>query len=556
METYGLWVVLGIDVVCFGIYGIMCRQLVLSLPSSGACSAVASSMKACANGVRLCFSQRRSDDPFERKVWELVTQARVERGRKLSRLSVHLVAVVFMFSFIFFGWYDFRTFDDVKVAWHLFHESNLLPGTLAFVWCIYCWLFSARTTGTTYHVWHGLFIARLCWQTHTARSPIAMFGRDGTNVAGRFIGAFCFGTPRITLGLNVVYAATKLISYLNLFRGLSEADKDIVASIWGRELGPAPAELVLCGTLWAISTIVETWNYATVRSTLEAKKSSTSEETVKSILVVMCDSVVTVDNDLVLDRPSSGFAHFLLRRPPNNSYQGVSLLDFIGTNDRQRIQEQLTASSMTPGMALSLTTTLIDGSGAALNVQMYCTCFIDIHGDRAYVIGILEVKDPSYEIGRGDRFALGDDCIEGLQTLRGMGALHAASEPDRATNASVRSDDSAATLLAIDHDQYEAFIDLQGEKWPIIGTSLRMRQFSGPQSGRRVYFAEWLRDTDAAYIVARITEAFEQFREDGSRYELAHLGKVLFQPPHSKQEAGIECVGEDLSLDMSYMACM
>eukprot|EP00929_Paragymnodinium_shiwhaense_P103137 TRINITY_DN6641_c0_g1_i7.p1 TRINITY_DN6641_c0_g1~~TRINITY_DN6641_c0_g1_i7.p1 ORF type:complete len:619 (-),score=50.73 TRINITY_DN6641_c0_g1_i7:412-2268(-) len=559
LEKYGSWVALLVNLVCLGIYGFAMSRQVLPLSwtsSSGLCSGgLASNMRAWEKSVRLYFKSRRSDDPFDRKVLQLVREARIERGRKFTRCSVHILAPVLVLSLRHIvirgdGW---QVFDDAEYAWHILHQSLFLHLTLGMVMCTSCWLFSARTTGTTYQVWHCLLMARLCWQAVTCTSVYQMFGQDNVNVAVRFIGCLFFGTPKVTLGLNVIYATLKSITYRNLYLALSDPEKDIVAFIWGREIGATNTEVFFCGALWACNAVVEAWSYATVRANLEAKKSSTSEETVKSILVVMCDAVVTVDGGLVLDKPNSDLAHFLVRHPPNNSYKGVSFQEFIGSSDRQRVQEQLTTSSLTPGKAISLTTNLIDGNGAALNVQMYCTCFIDIYGDRAYVIGILEVKDPSYEIGRQDRFeVVGAEMLQDkdntLQGLRGTGALHAASEPDRADTSSLPSGGSTVTLLTVDHNNFEVFLDLGAPGWPIISTSLKMRQLSGPVTGKRA-FVEWLLGSELADVCGRITEAFEQFRNHGATHEHASLGRFGFQPPHAKQ-AGLEFAAT-VDLDMS-----
>eukprot|EP00929_Paragymnodinium_shiwhaense_P107054 TRINITY_DN73031_c0_g1_i2.p1 TRINITY_DN73031_c0_g1~~TRINITY_DN73031_c0_g1_i2.p1 ORF type:complete len:610 (+),score=40.21 TRINITY_DN73031_c0_g1_i2:80-1909(+) len=549
LETYGVWAQLAINCICFIIYILVVSKAAWSsLALSTLGFAAAAKVKAWIECFRVYLTAQRPDDPFERKVQQLATEARVDRGRALARIGIHVLAALVVFTTIAYGRYDFRAYEDAAVARRSFHQGSFVHMTAGFVMFTYCWLFPQRTTTVTYNICHAVLIARLGWQACTSRSVYELFSIEGVGVGARFLGAITIGTPSSTLSFNLIYAALKVWMYSTLFHSMDVLQQDLAREIWGDVLGPFGAELWLCASLWCASTIVESWNYSTVRANLQAKTSSANEETVKSILNVMCDSVVTVDKDLVMNTPSSDFAHFLVRYPLNNSYQGVSFLAFVEQADRQRIHEQLTKSLVGPGTANSLSTSLVDGNGASLKVQMYCTCFIDVNGDRAYVIGIIEVRDRADSIGRGDVLTAWEDVDGALVGIRGTGELHPASEPG-ASLQTAESGESAVTLVAVDHNEYEAFVDFATESWLVVATSLKMRQLSGPWCGKKRSFVDWLPDFELTHTVATMTKAFENFRGGDPAAAHTRLGRICFRPPHAAQ-AGLECVA-NVTMDLS-----
>eukprot|EP00929_Paragymnodinium_shiwhaense_P031064 TRINITY_DN17489_c0_g1_i2.p1 TRINITY_DN17489_c0_g1~~TRINITY_DN17489_c0_g1_i2.p1 ORF type:complete len:614 (-),score=54.69 TRINITY_DN17489_c0_g1_i2:437-2278(-) len=550
-ETYAIWLALGLDVGCCLIYAfLMCKAIIFDLPWSTLGGTVLARLKTWVERSRLYFGANRSDDPFERKVAQQATDARIDRGKHLIQKAIHLLACIFVFTTLAYGRYDIMAFRDVLYAKAVCHQGSLMLLTLIYVVATFFWLLPRYVTVTTLNVAHIAFILRLCWQAYTSTSVYELHSVEGISVAARFVGALIASTPAYTLTFNCAYVCVKLRTYSGLFDALPDEEKDFVERLWGNLSGAFGAEFCICSSLWLAGTLVETWTLASVRATLQAKTASTSEETVKSMLVVMCDAVVTVDKDLILNKPSSDFAHFLIRRPLNNSYKGASLLDFVEHGDRRRIQQQLTSSAVGPGTAMSLLTTLIDGNGAPLKVQMYCTCFIDIFEDRAYVVGILEVKETADGFGRQElELAEAQDT---LASLRDVGcSVHTPSETEGSVGRqSLESESSSITLVAVDHQQYEAFIDIADDDWPILATSLKMRQLSGPQCSGGHTFAEWLNARDIE-LVERMTEAYEQFRE-GSAIVQAEFGRIRFRPPHAIQ-AGLECVAK-LTMDMTELA--
>eukprot|EP00929_Paragymnodinium_shiwhaense_P039159 TRINITY_DN20591_c0_g1_i6.p1 TRINITY_DN20591_c0_g1~~TRINITY_DN20591_c0_g1_i6.p1 ORF type:complete len:616 (-),score=34.27 TRINITY_DN20591_c0_g1_i6:150-1997(-) len=544
LETYAVWLSLALNLASVSIY------CLVSFSSTQLFSSALSQVQVLAGYVRPSYMVRNSTDSFEPKVAHLAVEARLECIRELGRVGIHVMVATVVISIISFGWYDLVAFQDTELAGYVLHRSTYPLMTLGLVMCMYCWLFPRRVGVRTLHVFHALVIARLLWQITSSRSVYDVMGLDGVNVSVRICAAWFCGVPQTTLGFNVIYACVRIWKYSSLFSDLNAEHKELVKGIWGDAFGTAPGEFYTCAAVWIFSHIIDTWKRETVRANLLAKTSSASEQNVKSLLVVMCDAVVTVDEDFRLNTASSDLAHFLVRCPPNSSYQGVSFLDFLENGDRQRVQEQLASSSVGPGTALSLLAGLVDGNGTSLKVHLYCTGFIDIDDNRAYVIGILEVKDPDYEtrIERRDVVEL-EVADTVLDTLRGTGALHAASEPERASAYSAQSAESAVTVLPIDHNEYEVFIDVASPMWPVICTSLRMRQLSGPPCAVRQFFFKWLRDCEVNHVVNMMSQALNKFQADPEKCSLAHLGRVQLRPPHAAK-AGLECMA-NITLDLS-----
>eukprot|EP00929_Paragymnodinium_shiwhaense_P090868 TRINITY_DN50963_c0_g1_i2.p1 TRINITY_DN50963_c0_g1~~TRINITY_DN50963_c0_g1_i2.p1 ORF type:complete len:479 (-),score=96.39 TRINITY_DN50963_c0_g1_i2:113-1351(-) len=344
----------------------------------------------------------------------------------------------------------------------------------------------------------------------------------------------------------MTYSAVKVTMFWMLLSALKSEEQNFVFHYWGDARLCLMQEIFLCAAAWCVSIIVDCWNYATVRANLQAQASSTSEGTVKALLVVLCDAVVTVDMDLAFCTHGMEIASFLVRRPLNNSYEGTSLLDLVEEDDRHRVREQITAALMGHGTTLSLSTRLIDGNGNALSVQMYCTCFVDINDCRCYVIGILELKDAMYGNQRQDTLAVDylDDTMNGI---RGSGALHSVSEADRD---SFKSEGESVTVpLCTDAEEVEFWIDIAEGSLPVVNANLVAATIVGPLSSTiGASFMDWLRQSDSAEVVRLIAGGWDRFVAS-PRHTKADLGWWHLRPPHALR-AGLEYKAR-MTLDMS-----
>eukprot|EP00929_Paragymnodinium_shiwhaense_P046051 TRINITY_DN23473_c0_g1_i3.p1 TRINITY_DN23473_c0_g1~~TRINITY_DN23473_c0_g1_i3.p1 ORF type:complete len:523 (+),score=105.61 TRINITY_DN23473_c0_g1_i3:415-1983(+) len=439
-----------------------------------------------------------------------------------------------------FRYLDFEQFRDVQLARWEVHQSGLVDLFLYFVISMCGWLSPTRVTVRFFDVCHVTVIARICWQACTSDTVYRIFALGLVSSTARLLAALMMGTPALTLCLNMVGSAVKLWSFSGLFVNLDATEQNTVMFVWGGLGDAILREIFMCAATWCVASVMETWNYAAVRSNLELKKSSTSEGTVKSILSVMCDAVVEVDRDLRMTTASTELAKFLLRHPLNDSYKGGSLLEFVESPDRERVKERISTSSIGHGTTVALSTKLIDGSGTALNVQMYCTCFIGIDDCRAYVIGILEVKDPQYLNSRADTIPLEDSAsagsFESLQGVRGSGALHAASEHTDSVHTSDSTDSEAVPLVTGGQD-LELWIDLADSSLPVLAATPAITHMAGPECQAGESLLRWLKKPgEAEGLVRELSNAFDRFiANPNESTALAKLNSLHLQPPHARR---------------------
>eukprot|EP00929_Paragymnodinium_shiwhaense_P111188 TRINITY_DN7885_c0_g1_i1.p1 TRINITY_DN7885_c0_g1~~TRINITY_DN7885_c0_g1_i1.p1 ORF type:complete len:634 (+),score=75.63 TRINITY_DN7885_c0_g1_i1:78-1979(+) len=543
-ETWAVWLVLCINILNFLAFSSANLQSAWrSSPRFNKLRSVAAStLKIWLDGIRHYSGKQGEDDPFERKVRILAAEARVNRGRSTSRIFAPVGAFGSFCMMIGFQYYDLgKWFDVDRARWELNQSSFpqlTLVSTMATIFSIY----PTRMTARSLNLWHCLVFLRICWQVYTAESLYQFFALEHTQGGFRVFTALGLGTPLVTLGLNTTCSLSKVWVFHRLYEALNPEEQDFVYSYWGDVRTFLIHEVFVCASTWAVNVIVDSWNYASVRAELQAKASSTSEKTVKSMLVVLCDVVVTVNEDLLFDNPATEIAQFLLRQPLNNSYKGSSFLELVEASDRERVCQQITSSLIGHGTTLSVSARLVDGNGNLLNVRMYCTCFSDINDSRAYIIGLLELKDPT-NCGRLDSMSAGE-ANETINNARGRGALHTSIEWDR-DSFKTSSIDSAMIPLAGDEDELEIWIDLAEDAMPVVDVSHLVRTMTGPETCIGVSFLDWLRQAEAADVVSRISDAFLRLTQQPQTClplaTQADLGSFHLRPVHAAR-AGLEYV--------------
>eukprot|EP00929_Paragymnodinium_shiwhaense_P090870 TRINITY_DN50963_c1_g1_i1.p1 TRINITY_DN50963_c1_g1~~TRINITY_DN50963_c1_g1_i1.p1 ORF type:complete len:633 (-),score=93.18 TRINITY_DN50963_c1_g1_i1:367-2265(-) len=541
-ERWGLYVALGSNLACLLVYlavfSISTCAPVRSCAQLG--SAAAAKFHVWLDMVRQYCASRESESAFDRKVRVLAAEARVQRLRNACPYGVHICGALSICTMLLFSYYDPAKWQDSYRIWWELHQSPFALLTLTFMMAMFGWLWPSRIRGTTLNIYHTVVFARLCWQCGTCESVYQLFASDHLSVGVRFFAAVTVGKPAFTFGINVAYSILKVAVVSKLYAALSSEENDFVNQYWGGEYTYVINEMFLFMALWCVSAVVDAWNFSSVRANLKAQTLSTSEVTVKAILVVLCDAVVTVDKDLAFCSDAMEIASFLVRSPLNSSYKGVSLLELVEEDDRERVRERITTAQMGHGTTLSLSARLIDGNGNPLNVQMYCTCFIDISDCRAYVIGILEVKDSMYDNQRQDTLAI--NCYEeAWNGIRGSGALHSASEPDRDSFVSVETEESVNVPLMSDADGMEIWVDIAepSGSMPVVNTNFSARAIGGPHSVVGVSFLEWLRPNNAAEVVTSIAAAWDRFQEGVENSQAPDLGWWHLRPPHAMR-AGLE----------------
>lgn len=181
--------------------------------------------------------------------------------------------------------------------------------------------------------------------------------------------------PRVFLLINVISLAMQL--------GL----------IWGR-----PVLRVEWITLVVSAVISFSYNFviyvsirgsriAEARALVQERQATRMEVTIKNLLSVMCDAVVTLQHNLTLREPSPRLMTLMMRsgKPTNEM---PSFLEYLSPQDVPRFQEFLDARNDL--QARSIHVHLVDSVGTPVPVQLFHTMVSDCEDRPVHVLGIVE----------------------------------------------------------------------------------------------------------------------------------------------------------------------
>eukprot|EP00929_Paragymnodinium_shiwhaense_P000059 TRINITY_DN10018_c0_g1_i3.p1 TRINITY_DN10018_c0_g1~~TRINITY_DN10018_c0_g1_i3.p1 ORF type:complete len:622 (+),score=55.67 TRINITY_DN10018_c0_g1_i3:102-1967(+) len=523
------------------------------------CSGVQCSMfSRCKAGVtRVLQSWRVPQSRFEHKVQKLIVEARRQRALVFFRATLHILVALFVCWHILVA--RVGAAESLEAAGMRLRSRRKIhaSGSLLLVGSMLFWFFPQLCTGKVLHVFEALYFVALCQGEVGANRVTLLTSVEAWDLGGgRFLAAIIVGTPASTGFFNALFVAFKMSRYVQASteeaRMVSEGNVvDLPMAIF--------RELFGCMVLWLVSKCVWIGNDLSVRAELKAKQSSAGETTVNSILAVLCDAVVNVNKDLLFRTPALNLGQYFLQHPACLSHSGRALLDLVEERDRNRVREQIAVSLVGGGSTLSVATSLLHRNGSLVKVQMYCTCFLDINDERAYVIGILEMKDANHHntLGRPDAIDM-DSPEDNLSTLRGRGALHlAASEHDNDTFMTGTSGSSTVSLPMIANEaELELWIDIGSEMLTVVTASTAMRSITGPLPANSCSFLGFLSPSQAPDVVRRISEILETFakHEAASRptAPTVDVATLRLRTPHARR-AGFE-YKVDMSIDMSPLA--
>eukprot|EP00929_Paragymnodinium_shiwhaense_P000062 TRINITY_DN10018_c0_g1_i6.p1 TRINITY_DN10018_c0_g1~~TRINITY_DN10018_c0_g1_i6.p1 ORF type:complete len:623 (+),score=54.32 TRINITY_DN10018_c0_g1_i6:102-1970(+) len=524
------------------------------------CSGVQCSMfSRCKAGVtRVLQSWRVPQSRFEHKVQKLIVEARRQRALVFFRATLHILVALFVCWHILVA--RVGAAESLEAAGMRLRSRRKIhaSGSLLLVGSMLFWFFPQLCTGKVLHVFEALYFVALCQGEVGANRVTLLTSVEAWDLGGgRFLAAIIVGTPASTGFFNALFVAFKMSRYVQASteeaRMVSEGNVvDLPMAIF--------RELFGCMVLWLVSKCVWIGNDLSVRAELKAKQSSAGETTVNSILAVLCDAVVNVNKDLLFRTPAANLGQYFLQHPACLSHSGRALLDLVEERDRNRVREQIAVSLVGGGSTLSVATSLLHRNGSLVKVQMYCTCFLEIDDERAYVIGILETKDANHHntLGRPDAIDM-DSPEESLSTFRGRGALHlAASENDGDTfEAGTQSGTSTVSLPMIANEsELELVIDLGPATLPILTASTAMKSITGPLPVGSCSFLGFLSPSQAPDVVRRISAILGEFAENQAAARptepTADVATIFLRTPHARR-AGFE-YKVDMSIDMSALA--
>eukprot|EP00929_Paragymnodinium_shiwhaense_P021227 TRINITY_DN13904_c0_g2_i1.p1 TRINITY_DN13904_c0_g2~~TRINITY_DN13904_c0_g2_i1.p1 ORF type:complete len:663 (+),score=69.97 TRINITY_DN13904_c0_g2_i1:86-1990(+) len=503
-------------------------------------------------------------DAFEDKVWQLAESQRLERSKWVFACLLHIFAALsglLLFFSVVLLYKEGGKFRDLQFAKvHLLQDAHVML-VVGFGLCIYVRVFERYVCLRSLDVLHIITFAPLLWSLSTSSNIQQLRTRLMLATFGRLFAAGCLGRPSCTACVNVIHSTVTCVKYVTLLADPDERCSDIPVGFpmraYGVAAAPLAVEIAIGACTWVLSILLAGWTTQVERSKLHARAALTRETTTKSLQAVVCDAVVNVSEALVLNEPSTQLGHFLVRPPPDGSFEGASFLDFVQEEDRDRVRQQITSSAVGPGTTLSISTKLIDGSAALVKVQMYCVSFIDCEDRRGYCIGILEIKDAS-----GSPACRVDNCITMLPPEAPHGAggpavldaevLRSVSEvPPATTDGSAESVTSAVVPLVTDVFVFKACVDVSDAKLRILSTSPSMPMLVGPLEAGRSTLFDWFQHEEATFVVNLIAEAIQRYvvGERAAELAVATIGRVHLQPRHTVR-AGVQYVA-DMSVDLT-----
>eukprot|EP00929_Paragymnodinium_shiwhaense_P107122 TRINITY_DN7318_c0_g1_i1.p1 TRINITY_DN7318_c0_g1~~TRINITY_DN7318_c0_g1_i1.p1 ORF type:complete len:398 (+),score=45.96 TRINITY_DN7318_c0_g1_i1:85-1278(+) len=270
-------------------------------------------------------------------------------------------------------------------------------------------------------------------------------------------------------------------------------------------------------------------------ATLREQVSFTIQQTIQSLLAVLCDAVCATDGDFLLTEPCLALANLLGRQPPGNSYEGHSFFDFVEDDDRSRVRDHF-ANALALGTAQSINTKVIDGRGRTLDMHLYCVAFDDIHSRRCYIIGVKEGEG-----ARGDTLPQRGvtEMFEAFRSARRQRDAEASEGM-----LSVDSSSRTSTASARSEEAPEAYIDIC--TMHLVTWNAAFTMFTGPEEEGRGAFEDWLLAPQSQQVTKVLREMCGKFlaAEGGETQvetgcSLVPLGRLVLQPPPAKR-AGIK----------------
>eukprot|EP00929_Paragymnodinium_shiwhaense_P101222 TRINITY_DN6413_c0_g1_i2.p1 TRINITY_DN6413_c0_g1~~TRINITY_DN6413_c0_g1_i2.p1 ORF type:complete len:701 (+),score=86.88 TRINITY_DN6413_c0_g1_i2:66-2105(+) len=497
------------------------------------------------------------EDAFEKKVAQLADFARIKRCKTAAKMLRHVLAAFSLMLFFGFGFYDLDKLEDESVVYAEFHQNNLTSLVLGFLMtlCLHFW--RDHVNSLTFDVFHCLCLGRIVWQDAACPDVFALLERQTATTASRIGLAVLFGTPKVSLSIGVLCSLVKGERYYVLFSSLSPSDQQVAETVHGSYLSILIAELFVCALTWWSSSVVQTCSLTSERSRLEARVASTSEGTIKSLLAVLCDAVMVVDEHLVLTAPSPSLAHLLrCEEPAESSRTKANLVQFVPPADRARVMQQVVSSATVPGTTISVATVLTGSGNYSKDVRMYCVSFLDIYDRPGYVIGVVDGKEPVDSYGQQQ---LAEDAIQALRNHHGVFLGSPAGEARNAPgSSSVGSTSMESTSVPLLPDGYdpsaaEAWLDIGRRTMPVLQATPGMTQIVGPLEPGKSTLFDWLQEDEAGALICNMMDAYHAYadaaKDDPGATAQARLGRVRLRPLHALR-AGLQ-YRADITMEMA-----
>lgn len=248
----------------------------------------------------------------------------------------------------------------------------------------------------------------------------------------------------------------------------------------------------------AVAWIAYSIEYSFTRATLSAQTSEQSEAVVHRLLSTMCDAVVHLDADLILQERSQQLETMLLRPSSNSNLCGLPFQELLFSDgEKEAFSHQLLGDS--GRAACSMPSKMRDVYGNAVPVHFFYSSFQDLFTTRlGFIIGIREdvLEERLAPMQRGNNQITFGSSVHNVGDVDvnplGLVSTGMSGSDDR-RNAEVEAISHCSSALSCDECTFATaiWIDVTSPRLRVCDCSTNFKTLCGP-SGRCLEFEGWI----------------------------------------------------------------
>eukprot|EP00930_Biecheleria_cincta_P069210 TRINITY_DN56983_c0_g1_i1.p1 TRINITY_DN56983_c0_g1~~TRINITY_DN56983_c0_g1_i1.p1 ORF type:complete len:552 (+),score=64.82 TRINITY_DN56983_c0_g1_i1:92-1747(+) len=234
------------------------------------------------------------------------------------------------------------------------------------------------------NIWYG--IASVCCILWT---PLSIMEVLDANVAVWNMSEAFFAR----LLLSVGYGKLKGVAvWSGLYMGGA-----VYTVVCGVEAGVLPSHIIMLDVVQSLAILIFVANVehsmvVEISEEVEAEKVRREKSAGKTLLNIVCDVMVEVDEDLKFVGDSVAFRSLLLLS--SKSLEGMQFDDYISDSDeKDRFRKHLLASQLTGEHAASMLLEMRDSMGTAISIELFNVSFQLESGSWHHLLGVREFTD-------------------------------------------------------------------------------------------------------------------------------------------------------------------
>jgi len=344
----------------------------------------------------------------------------------------------------------------------------------------------------------------------------------------------------------------------------------------------AGRESALCAAFIGVAWMVSSAQYSLVRSILNAQTIAQSEDVARRLLSAMCDTVVHLDHDLVIQRPVPKLGALLLRSQTASSLQGLSFQDFLldeyergkfahGLSQSAQLytpcnHQNDTVAAVDDGHACSMPSRMRDAGGSVVHVQVFYSSFQPLGTNQfCHIIGVTEDVLEEWLVPRQSRnIRRCTGMPNGGSNGATMDATRAAADPfvddnnplPELSSAQLEKESHCSSACSSQPEPFATLVsvDVGSEDLRIVACSTSFAVLGG-SSGPGLEIATWVRKQQCEPLAVWLQTAANILFHDHALPE--QFMELVLRPPHLVRhsvwvKANIQVVGhsdDDASLE-------